>query len=97
MSASIRIDTEQASSLPWWRYWQVWMVVLLPAIVVVASVSTYFIAANGVDPVLARDSQPTTTQVGSSEKIVISNPSLAPAVMGRNHAATGVKPSVITP
>lgn len=97
MSSRTIETSENQPSLPWWRYWQVWMVVLGPAIVVLASVGTYFIAVHGQDPVLAREAGEVSTRASVSEKIVVTEPSMAPALVGRNHAATGVKPSTITP
>ena len=97
MTAATPLNADTTLSLPWWRYWQVWMVVLGPALVVVASVATYFIAAHAADPVLARDGQAVQAKSVTTEKIVITDPSMAPAIVGRNHAATGVKPSTVTP
>lgn len=97
MTTSTSVTTEPTPSLPWWRYWQVWMVVLGPAVVVVASVSTYFIAAHSADPILARDNGTVESKSVASEKIEITSPSMAPALVGRNHAATGVKPSTVAP
>jgi hypothetical protein len=88
---------DSKASLPWWRYWQVWMVVLGPAVVVVASVATYFIAASGQDPVLSRDGGEISKRSVVSEKIVVTDPNMAPALVGRNHAATGVKPNSVAP
>lgn len=58
---------------PWWRHGMVWLVLGGPAVVVVASFATLFIALTHPDPVLER---------GASQ------PDQVPAVQGRNHAAT---------
>lgn len=58
---------------PWWRHGMVWLVWGGPAVVVVASFATLFIALAHPDPVLERDA---------------SQPEQVPAVQGRNHAAT---------
>jgi hypothetical protein len=58
---------------PWWRHGMVWMVLGGPAVVVVASFATLFIALTHPDPVLER-------AASQSEPL--------PAVQGRNHAAT---------
>lgn len=77
------------SSLPWWRYGHVWLVVSGPAIVVVASFITFYLAAVGQDPVLDEDYYRKGLELN---KTLSDNPaSLAPAVQARNHAATGVK------
>ncbi|MCU0869120.1 MAG: nitrogen fixation protein FixH [Burkholderiales bacterium] len=60
---------------PWWREKMMWIVVGGPAAVVVASVVTAAIAWNGADRVVVeRVSDPTSAD--------------APALAGRNHAAT---------
>ena len=59
----------------WWRYPIVWMVVAGPLMVVVASLFTAGLAIKHVDPVL--DTSPQQ----------LSNPSEAPALKARNHAA----------
>lgn len=59
---------------PWYRLPIVWLVIGGPAVVVVASLITVFIAVKNVDPVIDVTKAP-------------SQPGLAPAVQGRNHAA----------
>ena len=61
-------------SPPWWRLPIVWMVIGGPAIVVVASFATLFLAITHPDPVL------TAPQAGAGAD--------APAMQARNHAAT---------
>ncbi len=65
----------------------VWMVLGGPAVVVVASLFTYYLAARAPDPVLT----PQPGAGASAEDI-----SQAPAVTGRNHAATGEVPAKAT-
>lgn len=71
----------------WWKSGYAWLVFGGPAIVVVASLTTVYIAANGQDPVLAHDenSGTMTKSLTTDEKNA-----LAPAIAARNHAATGV-------
>lgn len=75
---------------PWWSYAHVWLVISGPLIVVVASFITFYLAAQGQDPVLTR----------SSVEVNASRPedgnSLAPAIQARNHAATGSLPSPVS-
>lgn len=76
------------SSEPWWKFGHVWMVIAGPAIVVVASCLTFYIAAKGTDPVLDEDYYQKGLQIN---KELAANPSsLAPAIQARNHAQTGV-------
>ncbi len=73
----------------WWKSGYAWMVFGGPALVVVASLTTVYIAVNGQDPVLAHEEN-------QGEAIFKKNMSpeeknaLEPAIKARNHAATGV-------
>lgn len=69
---------------PWWRFGLVWMVVAGPAVVVVAGLATFYIAASNPDPVLT-----VTPRTATQERQGITH---APAMQGRNHAATGELP-----
>lgn len=67
------------SSGPWWKYGHVWLVVSGPAIVVVAGFITLYLAITRPDPLIDK-----TLESDSASR--------APALQGRNHAQTGVKP-----
>jgi uncharacterized protein len=69
---------------PWWRFGLVWMVFAGPAVVVVAGFTTLYIAVTHPDPVIT-----VTPRTAVQERQGIS---LAPAMQGRNHAATGELP-----
>lgn len=76
-------------SRSWWHYPHVWLVVAGPAVVVVASCVTFYLAASAADPVLSTAPQtPSAAEVGAEPGIT-----LAPAMQARNHAATGVLPA----
>ncbi len=62
----------------------VWMVVGGPAVVVVAGLTTFYIAASNPDPVIA-----VTPRTASQERQGFTH---APAMQGRNHATTGELP-----
>ena len=62
----------------------VWMVIGGPAVVVVAGFVTFYLAVSAPDPVL-----PTYGKASAGEKGITH----APALQGRNHAATGELPS----
>lgn len=75
---------------PWWKFGHVWLVLAGPAIVVIASVVTLYLAVSRADPVLDEDYYRKGLQLNQT---LADNPaSLAPALQGRNHAATGVPP-----
>ncbi len=78
-------DTSSNNSpAPWWKFGHVWMVIAGPALVVVASFATYYIAVSGMDKVIDEPvavSAPTETKSDRE--------SFAPAVQARNHVVTG--------
>ena len=83
---------------PWWRFPHVWMVVAGPAIVVVASFITLYLAVVGKDPVLDEDYYRKGIEINKTLAQKPSNlSSLAPADLARNHAATGVPPPTKPP
>lgn len=74
---------------PWWKFAHVWLVVAGPAAVVVAGVVTAIIAINGADPVIDPDYYRNGIEINERAGGAREVPkSLAPAVTGRNHAAT---------
>jgi len=69
---------------PWWKFGRLWMVIAGPAVVVVASFVTLYLALSSPNTVLeTKSAEQSHTGVGAS---------LAPAMTARNHAATGVVP-----
>ena len=64
---------------PWWRVGMVWLVIGGPLVVVVASLITAAIAAEGAEEVLTR---PAAAEMKSQD-----DPK-RPAMQGRNHAAS---------
>ena len=75
--------------LPWWRFKIVWLVLGLPASVVVASLFTAGIAWRNVDPVIT-DARPSHSLAAddAAEHGQRATTALEPAVTARNHAAT---------
>ena len=81
------VRSAQQEGQAWWRFGLVWMVVGGPAVVVVAGFITFYIAATNPDPVLN-----VTPRTAQQERQGITN---APAMQGRNHAATGELPAAL--
>jgi uncharacterized protein len=79
----------------WWRFGHVWMVIAGPAVVVVASFITLYLAIATPDPVVSnyygRRAQPQVVKSG-----VLPSTNMAPAMQARNHAATGA-PAPVEP
>jgi hypothetical protein len=84
------------SAAPWWKFGHVWLVVAGPAVVVVASFITLYLAVTRPDPVVTEDYYRKGLDInkGMDEaqiaKAVAAAGNLAPAGLARNHAATGV-------
>jgi hypothetical protein len=72
----------------WWKYGHVWMVVGGPAIVVVASFFTLYLAISRPDPVTDQNYYQKGIEINKT--LGGSPSSAAPAMQARNHAATGV-------
>ncbi len=71
----------------WWKSGYAWFVFAGPALVVIASLTTVYIAVNGQDPVLAHEDSagsPTEKSLTADQKHA-----LEPSMSARNHAATG--------
>ncbi|WP_295957491.1 FixH family protein [Rhodoferax sp.] len=75
----------EKTSQPWWKYGHVWLVISGPLIVVVAALVTAWLAFTRQDPVLAQDYYRQGLEIN---KTLALQGSLAPAELGRNHAAT---------
>ncbi len=74
---------------PWWRHGYVWLVIAGPAIVVVAGFVTLWLAVRQPDPVLAEDYYQRGLDINATLRQ--QHAGMAPAVKGRNHAATPAK------
>ena len=81
------------STGPWWKFGLVWMVFAGPAIVVVAGFVTLYLAVTRPDPVVSQDYYRQGIEINKKLNQEVFPAGLAPAVQGRNHAATGVVPA----
>jgi hypothetical protein len=83
------------SPAPWWRFGHVWLVLAGPAIVVIASFITLYLAVTRPDPVVTEDYYRKGIEInktlGQGDRDDQAA-SLAPALLARSHAATGVVP-----
>lgn len=88
MSPSKTDADSKESSPPWWKFGHVWLVIAGPALVVVASFTTLYLAITRPDPVVTDNDLQIRQQRAVAQGRNGGN--LAPAVQARNHAATGV-------
>ncbi len=74
------------AAAPWWKFGHVWLVLAGPLVVIVAGFISLWLAMSRPDPVVAEDYY----QRGIDINKTLEHPekSLAPAMKGRNHAAT---------
>ena len=73
---------------PWWKFGHVWMVFAGPAVVMVASFITLYLAIKTPDPVVSSYGQSLPSQAVKADGGLTTN--MAPAMQARNHAATGI-------
>lgn len=79
-------DNMCTPAAPWWKFPLVWMVIAGPAAVVVAGFITLWLAIRTPDPVVAGDYY--RQGININQTLADRDKSLAPALQGRNHAAT---------
>lgn len=75
----------EPDSGPWWQHPMMWMVVGLPAVVVVAAIVTAWIAMSDPDPVIDANYYQNGLKIN---RTLEAQRALAPAQQGRNHAST---------
>ncbi|MDD2882357.1 MAG: FixH family protein [Rhodoferax sp.] len=76
----------------WWQFGHVWLVIGLPAVVVVASFITLYLAMSRPNEIISDDSYQPSRQSDQSIEARRKESSMAPAMLGRNHAQTGIVP-----
>ena len=79
-------------AVPWWKFGHVWLILAGPAIVVIASFITFYLALTRPDPVVTEDYYRKGIEINKTRGDEATAASLAPALQARNHAATGVVP-----
>lgn len=82
-------DPEAAKA--WWHFRHMWLVVGGPLAVIAASFATLYLAIQMPDPVV--DSDYYRKGIEINKTLDSKHDGLVPAIQGRNHAATGVKPT----
>jgi hypothetical protein len=81
-----------ASENPWWKHGFLWMVIAGPAIVVVASFITLYLAMSRPNEIVSEETHRAGKQSDQTIEQRRKESGMAPALQGRNHAATGVVP-----
>ena len=83
------MSKDNVTSQPWWKHGHVWLLIAGPAAVVVAGLVTAYIAVAQADPVVAEDYYRRGIEIN---KQLAKDRAMLPALQGRNHATTPVKP-----
>lgn len=79
------------STAPWWKFGHVWLIIAGPAVVVVASFITLYLAVTRPDPVVTEDYYRKGIEINKTLGDDAGVASMAPAIQARNHAQTGLK------
>lgn len=82
---------------PWWTFGHVWMIIAGPLVVVVASLTTFYLAVRTPDPVISDDYYRQGLEINKTLEGQPAQANLAPALQARNHAATGGSPTAAPP
>jgi len=77
-------ESATESAMPWWRYPLLWMVIAGPALVAVASIATFWLAAHRPDALVSEDYYREGIEINRT----LADRRHLPALAGRNHAAT---------
>ena len=77
---------------PWWKHSFVWLVIAGPAVVVVASFITLYLAMSRPNEIVSDETYRAGKQSDQTIEQKRLESGMAPAMQGRNHAATGVVP-----
>lgn len=86
-------NTSENLNLPWWKYGFVWLVISGPLLVVIAGFVTFYLAVSRPNEIVTEATQPHRQQINKPQSDQTEDIGNAPAMVGRNHAATGVVPT----
>ncbi len=86
MPSSSALGTVPSVAAPWWKFGHVWLIIAGPVIVIIAGFVTLWLAISRPDPVVAEDYYRQGIEINKT--LAAPEKSLAPAMKGRNHAAT---------
>lgn len=77
---------------PWWRFGHVWLVISGPAIVVVAGLVTFYLAASSPNEIVTDEIYRQSIEASRQKGLTTIPAEVAPAVQARNHTTTGEVP-----
>ena len=77
---------------PWWRFGHVWLVIAGPAIVIVAGLVTFYLAASSPNEIVTDEIYRQSIEASRQKGLKAIPTENAPAVQARNHTITGEVP-----
>ena len=80
--------TPSKDSGSWWKFPLVWLVLGLPAVVVVGSLTSAWIAISTADPVVEENYYQKGLEINRTLAAPVADKALVPAEKGRNHTTT---------
>ena len=78
---------DKTNKVTWWKNWPIWLIVVGPLLVIVASFITLYLAVKVPDPAID-DYYRKGIEINKTLNAQRDN--MAPAQQARNHAATGI-------
>ena len=84
----------EINNTPWWKFGHVWLVIAGPVIVVIAGFITLYLAITRPDPIVSEDYYLKGIEINKTIDLRNEGANLAPAMQARNHAQTGVVPTL---
>lgn len=90
-------QSDVKNNAPWWKFGHVWLVISGPLIVVIAGCITLYLAITSPDPIVSEDYYRNGIEINKTLDSRTEGANLAPAMQARNHAQTGVVPTLKSP
>jgi len=89
----VSMSVEKSTSYqPWWRFGHVWLIIAGPVLVIMAGIVTFYLAVSSPNEIVSDATYRQSIESNRNKGATTLPDELAPALQGRNHAATGVVP-----
>jgi len=85
-------ENDAAANQAWWRFGHVWLIVAGPVLVIIAGLVTFYLAVSSPNEIVTDEIYRQTIEQNRQKGVTALPDEQAPALQGRNHAATGAVP-----
>jgi len=85
-------EKETVPSQAWWRFGHVWLIVAGPVLVIIAGMVTLYLAVSSPNEIVTDEVYRQSIEQNRKKGVTTLPDEQAPALQGRNHAATGAVP-----